>query len=113
MKKRTFILLAVILLIICSFSACGTERNIKDTPPEDNSQTITSNFEVIAGKEYLSFDTNTKVIWYMFSTREYIGYQGYGYSYFAPYVNENGKFCRYIDGEIVEITEDVENNVYD
>lgn len=24
-------------------------------------------------------------------------------SYFAPYISENGKYCRYIDGNIVEI----------
>ena len=42
----------------------------------------------------------------MFSTSECKGYDGYGYSYFAPYISENGKFCRYINGKIVEIVEE-------
>ena len=32
-------------------------------------------------------------------------YNGYSYTYFAPYISENGKFCRYINGKIVEISE--------
>ena len=48
-------------------------------------------------------DTDTRVVYYMFSTYETAGYSGYGYSYFAPYISENGRFCRYIKGEIVEI----------
>jgi hypothetical protein len=28
-----------------------------------------------------------------------------GYGYMAPYISENGKYCKYIGDEIVEITE--------
>ena len=33
-----------------------------------------------------------------------------GYGYMAPYISENGKYCKYINDEIVEITEEVPTN---
>lgn len=45
----------------------------------------------------LVYDENTKVIYY--STSPY----NYQYAHMANYVSENGKFCKYIDGKIVEI----------
>lgn len=62
-----------------------------------------TNFKPVEGKEYLAYDTDTRVVYYMFSTYEAAGYDGYGYSYFAPYISENGRFCQYINDEIVEI----------
>lgn len=45
----------------------------------------------------LVFDCNTKVIYYNFdSFNDKKGYM-------APYISENGKFCRFIDNKIVEI----------
>ena len=69
------------------------------------------NFKMIDGKDYLAYSLDTHVVYYMFSTAETVGNLGYGYSYFAPYISENGNFCRYINDEIVEITEtDADNN---
>ena len=49
--------------------------------------------------DVLSYDSDTKVVYYYF--REINGYWGYGYM--SPYISENGKYCRYINGEIVEV----------
>lgn len=33
-----------------------------------------------------------------------------GYGYLAPYISENGNYCRYVDDEIVEIGVDIDTN---
>lgn len=48
----------------------------------------------------LYYDENTKIVYYVNS--DTIGYAGYGFM--SPYISANGCFCRYIDGEIVEIS---------
>ena len=55
-------------------------------------------------------EVDTRVVYYMFSTSSEAGYAGYGYAYFAPYISENGNFCRYLNDEIVEITVEDTNN---
>ena len=105
MKKRAFILLVVVALLMCSLTACRTVSN-----PSDDAAAEMSNFKVIEGKEYLAYSVDTRVVYYMFSTSAEAGSVGYGYTYFAPYISENGNFCRYINDEIVEITiEDTKN----
>ncbi|MBQ8043795.1 MAG: hypothetical protein IJ272_06575 [Clostridia bacterium] len=99
MKKRTLILLLVVALLICVLAACSTSIN-----PSDDAANKQANFEQIEGSEYLAYSVDTRVVYYMFSTWESAGYQGYGYAYFAPYISENGNFCRYVNDEIVEIT---------
>lgn len=98
MMKRTVLLLITAVLAMCSLTACDTQSNKTDTAAIEM-----SNFKTIDGQDYLSYNLDTRVVYYMFSTYETAGYSGFGYSYFAPYVNENGKFCRYINDEIVEI----------
>lgn len=101
MKKRIILLVVVVTLLVMSLTACSVQ---KPNPVNDAAMEIT-NFKPVEGKEYLSYDTDTRVVYYMFSTYEAEGYAGYGYSYFAPYISENGRFCRYIKGEIVEIVD--------
>ena len=45
----------------------------------------------------MAYDINTKVIYYAFWDEES------DMSFMAPYISENGKFCRFIDNKIVEI----------
>lgn len=108
MKKRTLILLTIASLLTCSLTACG-ERNI-DSNPVDKAGLEMSNFKTIDSKDYLVYDIDTRVVYYMFSTAEWSADRGYGYSYFAPYVSKNGRFCRFVNDEIVEIVETVETN---
>lgn len=98
------ILLAIVIILgaMLLLQSCGTIPNEPDA-----AVTEFANFKTIEGKEYLSYDIDTKVVYYMFSTKDWAGYQGYGYTYFAPYVNGNGKFCKYVNDEIVEITDKV------
>ncbi len=101
MKKRIVILLLVAMLGVCILSGCGgTYSNSADKAANEAAQLVP-----IDGKNYLSYSEDTGVVYYMFSTTESYAHQGYGYTYFAPYISENGNFCRYVDGEIVEITD--------
>lgn len=52
---------------------------------------------VATEKTNLVYDQNTKVIYYNYDS--YKNKRGY----MAPYISENGKFCRFIDNQIVEI----------
>ena len=100
MKKRTLLLLVVVgILLICILTACDPEANSADTAAMQM-----SNLKAIDGKNYLVYDVDTRVVYYMFTTKESYGNSGYGYSYFSPYISENGRFCRYVNDKIVEIT---------
>ena len=98
--KRTLILLVTMLLLVFSFTGCDKTS----TNETDAAAAQMPNFKVIEGKEYLSYNKDTRVVYYMFSTSSSFGNIGYGYTYFAPYISENGNFCKYINDEIVEIT---------
>lgn len=100
--KRRIIILIVTVIMCCMLTACETSTQSNSV---DSSAISSASFKTIDGKETLVYSTETRVVYYMFSTYEAVGYQGYGYSYFAPYISENGKFCRYINDEIVEIRE--------
>ena len=106
MIKRTLILLVIGVFFICSLTACG--ETTSNEP--DKTATELSNFKTIDGKDYLVYNLDTRVVYYMFSTRESAGYSGYGYSYFAPYISKNGNFCKYDDGQIIEITSQNSND---
>lgn len=101
MKKRILILLLVAVLAVCSLCGCTIQTY---SNPVDEAANETSQFVVIDGKNYLSYSKDTSVVYYMFSTNKSVGNRGYGYTYFAPYISENGNFCKYVDGQIVEIT---------
>lgn len=101
MKKRILILLLVALLGVFYLTGCGgTYSNSADKAANEEAHLVP-----IDGKNYLSYSEDTGVVYYMFSTSETYGHQGYGYTYFAPYISENGNFCRYVNGQIVEITD--------
>ncbi len=92
MKRKTLFIIVILLLIMCLITGCTTDVS-------DVSKGIETNFGKVEGKDLLFYDLNTKVIYYLFQTAQ--GYAGYGY--LAPYINENGSFCQYFDGKIVEI----------
>lgn len=48
---------------------------------------------------FLVCDLNTKVVYY--SQRS--GSSQLNTTYMCPYLSENGKYCRFVDGKIVEI----------
>lgn len=85
MKK---IINTAIIFLICLFlmTGCASIKN--------------STLKSIEQQDYLVYDCNTKIIYYYF---KHIG----GYSYMNNYYSENGKLCKYIDGKIVEINNEV------
>ena len=103
MKKRTIILLVVMVLLVSTLTACETAEDVNESVSETAAEM--SNFKMIDGKDCLAYSLDTRIVYYMFTISVESGYGGYGYAYFAPYISENGNFCRYINDEIVEITE--------
>lgn len=61
---------------------------------DDPGSIIYNPFSDIKGHNMLSYDKETLIVYYNTSDQ------------LAPYYSENGKLCRYIDGEIVEIGDD-------
>lgn len=98
MMKRTIILL-VALIMVLTLVGCG-----KAIDKKDENVMKTAGFKQIENEETLFYSEETKVVYYIFSMSGQSGYAGFGYGYMAPYISENGKFCRYINDEIVEIT---------
>lgn len=91
MKKIVITIIALVLL--CAImSGCST---MSGTQTNSSNSLIKS----IPDSESLSYRTDTKVIYIIF--HESMGY--YGYGYMAPYISENGNYCKYIDGKIIEI----------
>lgn len=101
MKRRTIILILVVALFACILSACGDSITLSYSEKSDKIVREYSGFEVVEGKDYLSYATDTHVVYYMFTAG---GINGYSYTYFSPYISENGNFCKYVDGQIVEIS---------
>jgi len=103
MTKRTFFLLmALIIVLILVLAVCSEER-VTEPNDVDDAAISMADFKQIDGEESLVYSIETRCVYYMFSTCEWVGNIGYGYGYMAPYISENGKFCRYIGDEIVEI----------
>lgn len=91
MKKRSILLLTVLMCI--ALSGCG-----KTTSKDDTGAMEKGNFLPVPEMEGVVYSKETKVMYYMISTSEASGQLGYGYGYFGPYINENGKYCRYMNG---------------
>ena len=107
MKKRTILMIVCAILMCSSLTACDSDASIYFTDPPVNGEALElSNFKTVDGKDYLVYDDDTRVVYYMIFTAR--AYSGYGY--LAPYISENGNYCRYVDDEIVEIGVDIDTN---
>jgi len=86
--KRAFVIgmLAIMLCGCGSYNDYDTERDISDR------------FVNIPEERFLFYDINTKIIYYFMN-----GYLENDGCYSMPYISENGNYCRYIDGKIVEV----------
>ena len=92
-------MLFVLLITIATLSGCGSEA---DNFMYDNSEKVASladDIEVI--EDSLVYYKDTKVVYIMITLDS--NWDDETASYFAPYISDNGKYCHYIDGDIVEI----------
>lgn len=83
MKTKTirFSIIIIVCMVLGVLSSCGI-----------NEQSHNKGTRMLVIDGYISYDSNTNVVYYYCSG-----------SYMTPYYSENGKLCRYIDGKIVEI----------
>ena len=99
MKKKIYLALLCFAAIVC-ISGCSM------TTAGDKNYNTNSNFVSVEGSKDLYYYSDTGIIYVIFN--EASGYQGYGYA--APYYSENGNLCKYIDGQIIELTEESDSN---
>lgn len=98
--KRLVVVMFVLLITIASLSGCS--KSEAEHFMYDNSEKVASlpdDVEVI--EDSLVYYKDTKVVYIMITLDS--DWDDETASYFAPYISENGKYCRYIDGDIVEI----------
>jgi len=102
MKKQNFIRLISLALILCFsitlLSSCGENKQ------STYSSSVADPFIPIEGEEEngLVYHRGSKTVYVLFEETDY----GYGYGYLAEYII-NGHYCKYKDGEIVEIIPEV------
>lgn len=89
--RKFFIALLSLCLTGCLLTGCGTKEDQYGNWADDYSD----NFYHILNTSIV-YANDTKVMYY------YIGYSA-GANCMAPYYNEYGQLCRYIDGEIIPI----------
>ena len=97
--KRLAVVMFVLLIMTATLSSCGSDA---ENFMYDNSEKVASlpdDVEVI--EDSLVYYKDTKVVYIMITLDS--DWDDETASYFAPYISENGKYCRYIDGNIVEI----------
>lgn len=88
--KRVFVILISICLIGCLLTCCGTKEDQYGNWADD----CNDNFYHI--NTSIVYANDTKVMYY------FVNYGG-GTTYMAPYYNEHGQLCRYVDGSIIPI----------
>lgn len=114
MKKRIYLLLVCCVLMCGALTGCCGESHasVNDSEIEGEyeyfhyTDALKEVFKPVPGMRCVVYNTDTKVMFYMF---DFVGIE-MGFGYFGEYINENGRNCRYVNNEIVEIiVEDTKN----
>lgn len=97
----------IILPLVCYMLMCGTLTGCTETHANEDEVALEIwNFNPVPEIDGVVCNLDTKVMFYMFNT----GLGNQRYRYFGPYINQNGKYCQYINGKVVEIViEDTQN----
>jgi hypothetical protein len=91
----TTVIIIFIVIVLFFFSACSDGFNVSNERRDAGMVYI---------KEGYCYDGNTKIIY-----RESIvdgGRYGYDTPTYSPYINENGNYCKYKNGQWIEFTDD-------
>ena len=100
---KRLVVLVLLVLTVTSLAGCGSSNgSVFDF--YDKSElfvSIPDTMKVIEDEDSLVYHKDTKVVYIMITLRREYNFETAGY--FAPYISENGKYCRYVDGKIVEI----------
>lgn len=94
-------IVVILIIVIVFFSLLCLLKKEANEEIEEIAKNSNNSSELITpytfGSE-LIYDEYTKII--------YIKTRTYGYCYiYLPYYSENGNLCRYVDGEIVEVSD--------
>lgn len=86
--KRVFAI-GMLVIILCGCASA----------PDHNTESyISDRFLNIPEERFLFYDTDTKIVYYFIN-----GIWSDNGCYSMPYISENGNYCKYVDGRIVEV----------
>lgn len=86
----------IIVMLLMTVMLTGCEYNFSGNAGYDSIGSLLS----CETDDTLFYDKSTRIVYYIMGNSS--RYRGYGYM--SPYLSKNGCFCRYIDGEIVEVS---------
>lgn len=106
MSKRALtvtvaILVAIIILILLMYPTIY--RSSLNDVERIEVALLKSDFEPIEDDFSLAYNKTTKIIYYFFGTYEPLNERAGWMSFMAPYISENGYFCKYVNDTIVEV----------
>ena len=96
---KWLVVLVLLVLTVSTLSGCDYSSGFYDR--SNIFTAVPDTMKVIDGEDSLVYHRDTKVVYIMITLRREYNYDSAGY--FAPYISENGNYCRYIDNQIVEI----------
>lgn len=86
MKK--IILIGLLIVMLFTMVGCGQS--------DENSKYVQdTNTKLVNISGILSYDIDTKIVYYYFKDDSGIGNCSVGYGFMSPYLSEDGRFCRY------------------
>ena len=93
--KKTIVCVALAAMIL---TGCGKiEKALEGRPPKDGDEIGKADWLIsVMRPQPLVYAKDTKILYY-------IDYSGVYGVFAVPYYNEQGKICRYIDGQIVPV----------
>lgn len=92
MKNKKIILFALTMLFVFLLSGCSSNEEIDQRSKDDG-----NNIESITLSEFdLVYDKHTQIVYINNCTAN-------GYHVYTPYLSENGRPYRYINGKLVEV----------
>ena len=92
MKKKLVLVGVIGTLFLSSLNGCGSTREEKAAV---ECATKIGFEKCLSSNDNLYYDKDTKIVYYLLSTNQHFGQQGYGYGYMSPYYSENGNICKY------------------
>ena len=106
MSKRALTITVVVLILFIAIMVLLYPTIYKSTLTDVERIEVAllkTNFEPIEDDFSLAYNKTTNIVYYFFGTYEPLNERAGWMSFMTPYISENGHFCKYLDGAIVEI----------
>lgn len=88
-----------VITLLLAFVLCGCV-SISDQFTEKHDG-LSDRFKNIEEERFLFYDKRTKIVYYFMN-----GFSSSSGCYSMPYISENGNYCKYLNGKIVEVLDE-------